>query len=56
MIATHAGVEADTVETITAAIFDNVDDLTIKTDFIGADSAQDGMSIELHEGAEAYFG
>ena len=56
MIATHAGVEADTVETITAAIFDNVDDLTIKTGFISADSAQDGISIELHEGAEAYFG
>ena len=56
MIATRSGVEADTVETVTAAVFDNVDQLTIKTDFIGADSAQDGMSIELHEGAEAYFG
>ncbi|MFA1611735.1 TAXI family TRAP transporter solute-binding subunit [Halobellus rubicundus] len=55
MIATNAGVSADTVETVTAAIFDNVDDLTIKTDFISADSAQDGMSIELHEGAAAYF-
>ncbi|WP_302081790.1 TAXI family TRAP transporter solute-binding subunit [Salinibaculum rarum] len=55
MIATHSGVAADTVETITAAIFDNVDDLSIKTDFISADSAQDGMSIELHEGAAAYF-
>ncbi|MFB6252100.1 MAG: TAXI family TRAP transporter solute-binding subunit [Halobellus sp.] len=56
MIATNAGVSADTVETVTAAIFDNVDDLSIKTDFISADSAQDGMSIELHEGASAYFG
>ncbi|WP_336023665.1 TAXI family TRAP transporter solute-binding subunit [Halobellus salinisoli] len=56
MIATNAGVPADTVETVTAAIFDNVDDLTIKTDFITVDSAQDGMSIELHEGAAAYFG
>ena len=56
MIATRSGVEADTVETVTAAVFDNVDQLTIKTDFIGADSAQDGMSIELHEGAAAYFG
>ncbi|QLK26065.1 TAXI family TRAP transporter solute-binding subunit [Natrinema zhouii] len=55
MIATHADVSADTVETVTAAIFDNVDDLSIKTDFITADSAQDGMSIELHEGAAAYF-
>ncbi|WP_435183682.1 TAXI family TRAP transporter solute-binding subunit [Halobellus sp. EA9] len=55
MIATRAGLSADVVETVTAAIFDNVEDLTIKTDFISADSAQDGMSIELHEGAAAYF-
>ena len=55
MIATNAGVAADTVETVTAAIFDNVDDLSIKTDFISKESAQDGMSIELHEGAASYF-
>ncbi|MGQ4555520.1 TAXI family TRAP transporter solute-binding subunit [Halobellus sp. GM3] len=55
MIATNAGVPADTVEAVTAAIFDNLDDLSIKTDFITVDSAQDGMSIELHEGAAAYF-
>lgn len=55
MIATHTGVESDTVESVTAAIFDNLDELTIKTDFISVDSAQDGMSIELHEGAAAYF-
>ena len=51
MIATRAGVEADTVEAIGNAIFDNVDQLTNKQEFIGRDSAQDGMSIELHEGA-----
>ena len=56
MIATNDGVEDTTVEEVTAAIFDNVDQLTIKTDFIGRDSAQDGMSIELHPGAQAYFG
>ena len=55
MIATHSGVDADTVETVTAAIFDNLDELTIKTDFISVDSAQDGMSIELNEGAATYF-
>ena len=55
MIASHNGVPADTVETVTAAIFDNLDELSIKTDFISVDSAQDGMSIELHEGAAAYF-
>jgi len=55
MIATNSGVPAETVETVTAAIFDNLDELTIKTDFISVDSAQDGMSIELHEGAAAYF-
>jgi len=55
MIATHAGVPADTVEAVTAALFDNLGELTIKTDFISVESAQDGMSIELHEGASAYF-
>ncbi len=55
MIATHSGVPADTVETVTAAIFDNLGELTQKTDFISVDSAQDGMSIELHDGAAAYF-
>jgi len=55
MIATRAGVAESTVETVTAAIFDNVDELTIKTEFISRDSAQDGMSIELHPGAAAYF-
>jgi len=55
MIATRSGVPESTVETVTAAIFDNVDELTIKTDFISRDSAQDGMSIELHPGAAAYF-
>ena len=56
MIATRAGLDADTVETVTSAIFDNVGELTIKTDFISADSALDGMSIPLHEGAERIFG
>ncbi|AZH27004.1 TAXI family TRAP transporter solute-binding subunit [Haloplanus aerogenes] len=55
MIATRSGVSESTVETVTGAIFDNVDELTIKTDFISRDSAQDGMSIELHPGAAAYF-
>ena len=55
MIATRAGLDAGTVETVTAALFDNVDALTIKTEFISTGSAQDGMSIELHEGATAFF-
>ncbi|WP_058993776.1 TAXI family TRAP transporter solute-binding subunit [Haloarcula sp. CBA1127] len=55
MIATNAEQPEGTVESVTAAIFDNVDDLSIKTDFISKDSAQDGMSIELHPGAAAYF-
>lgn len=56
MIATRSGLSAEAVESVTAAIFDNLDELTTKTDFISVDSAQDGMSIELHEGASAYFG
>ncbi|WP_115863209.1 TAXI family TRAP transporter solute-binding subunit [Halorussus litoreus] len=56
MIATREGLDADTVETVTRAIFENTDGLTIKTDFIGEDSALDGMSIPLHEGAQRVFG
>ncbi|WP_410766184.1 TAXI family TRAP transporter solute-binding subunit [Haloferax sp. DFSO60] len=56
MIATNAEQPDATVEEVSAAIFDNVDDLTIKTDFISKETAQDGMSIELHPGAQAYFG
>ncbi len=56
MIATHEGVDDGIVEEVTAALFDNADDFSIKGEFIDVDSAQDGMSIELHPGAEAYFG
>ncbi|WP_418279885.1 TAXI family TRAP transporter solute-binding subunit [Halorubrum sp. DTA98] len=55
MIATREEYDADIVEEVSEAIFENVDQLSIKTDFISVDSAQDGMSIELHEGAARYF-
>jgi TRAP transporter TAXI family solute receptor len=55
MIASTTEVPEDTVETVTAALFDNVSDLTIKTEFITPDSALEGMPIELHPGAAAYF-
>jgi len=55
MIATREEYSADIVEQVSEAIFGNVDRLSIKTDFINAESAQDGMSIELHEGAARYF-
>ena len=55
MIATRDDYDADIVEEVTAAIFDNTDQLTIKNEFINAETAQDGMSIDLHEGAARYF-
>ncbi|WP_331233078.1 TAXI family TRAP transporter solute-binding subunit [Natronorarus salvus] len=55
MIATREDLDEGIVEEVTAAIFDNVDDFSIKADFIDVDTAQDGMSVELHPGAEAYF-
>jgi hypothetical protein len=55
MIATRTGLETSTVEDVTTALFDNLGGLTIKTDFISKGSAQDGMSIDLHEGAKSYF-
>ena len=56
MIATREELGADTVESVTEALFGNLGDLSIKTEFISEASAQDGMSIDLHEGASAYFG
>ena len=55
MIATREEYSADIVEDVSEAIFENVDRLSIKTDFINRESAQDGMSIDLHEGAARYF-
>ena len=55
MIATREGYDADIVEEITETIFENTDRLTIKTDFINRETALDGMSIELHEGAARYL-
>lgn len=55
MIATREEYSADTVEAVAEAIFENTDSVSIKADFISADSAQDGMSIDLHEGAARYF-
>ena len=56
MIATHEGVDEGIVEEVTTAIFDNTDSITQKEEFIDVDSAQDGMPIDLHPGAQAYFG
>ncbi|ELY85027.1 TAXI family TRAP transporter solute-binding subunit [Natrinema altunense] len=56
MIATHDGIDEEIVEAVTTAIFDHTGNLDYKADFISADSAQDGMPIDLHPGAEAYFG
>ena len=55
MIASREEYDADTVEAVTEAIFENTDSISIKSDFIDVESAQDGMSIELHEGAARYF-
>ena len=56
MIATEKSQPKERVQSVTAAIFDNLDQINIKSDFISKESAQDGMSIKLHPGAEAYFG
>ncbi|SET76123.1 TAXI family TRAP transporter solute-binding subunit [Natrinema hispanicum] len=56
MIATHDGVDEAVVEAVTTAIFDNADAIDQKSEFITVDSAQDGMPIDLHPGAAAYFG
>ncbi|SEW26493.1 TAXI family TRAP transporter solute-binding subunit [Natrinema salifodinae] len=56
MIATHSGVDEEIVEAVTTAIFDHTGEITTKADFIDVETAQEGMPIDLHPGAEAYFG
>lgn len=56
MIATRDDLDEGIVEDVTTAIFDNEGDIDTKGEFIDLDSAQDAMSVELHPGAEAYFG
>lgn len=56
MIATTQEQPEQVVQDISAAIFDNTSEISIKQEFITKDTAQDGMSIPLHPGAEAYFG
>ncbi|MCL7418312.1 MAG: TAXI family TRAP transporter solute-binding subunit, partial [Halalkalicoccus sp.] len=56
MIATTEGQDEAVVEEILTTIFENTDQLSIKQEFITPDTAQDGMSIPLHPGAESYFG
>lgn len=55
MIATHEAMDQGTVEEVTTAIFDNLDRISQKAEFISVDTAQDGMPIPLHPGAESYF-
>ncbi len=55
MIATREEYDADIVETVTETLFNNVDELSIKSEFISQDSAQTGMPIELHPGAARVF-
>ncbi|WP_290815706.1 TAXI family TRAP transporter solute-binding subunit, partial [Halovivax sp.] len=55
MLTTRDGVDAEIVEEVTAAIFDNADQLTVEAEFIDVETVLDGMSIPLHPGAVAYF-
>jgi uncharacterized protein len=55
MLATHEGVDAEIVEEVTTALFDNVDDFTTQSEFIDLETSQEAMPIDLHDGAAAYF-
>ncbi|WP_456275733.1 TAXI family TRAP transporter solute-binding subunit [Bacillus sp. AK128] len=56
MLAVTSELDEDTVYEITKAIFENTDKIThAKGELITAESALDGLGIELHPGAEKYF-
>ncbi|WP_458207408.1 TAXI family TRAP transporter solute-binding subunit [Haladaptatus sp. NG-SE-30] len=56
MIATTEDQSNEAVRGVTQSIFNNVGQLTLKQQFIGRDSALDGMSIPLHPAAREIFG
>lgn len=56
MLVVSDDLSEDVVYNVTKAIFDNVDQVThSKGEFISAESALDGVGIELHPGAKKYF-
>jgi TRAP transporter TAXI family solute receptor len=56
MLAVTSELDEDTVYEITKAIFENTDKIThAKGALITAESALDGLGIELHPGADKYF-
>lgn len=55
MLATHEAMDDAVIEEVTAAMFDNVDDFTTQSEYIDLETAQEGMPIDLHPGAAAYF-
>ncbi|WP_394175261.1 TAXI family TRAP transporter solute-binding subunit [Guptibacillus hwajinpoensis] len=56
MLVTRSDLEEDYVYQLTKAIFDNSDKIThAKGEFITADSALEGVGIDLHPGAQKYF-
>ncbi len=59
MIVTSAALDSDTVYDMTAAIFDNLDylaEIHERGGDVSLEAAQEGMPIDLHPGAERYFG
>ncbi|WP_255437601.1 TAXI family TRAP transporter solute-binding subunit [Thalassobacillus sp. CUG 92003] len=56
MLVAHADLSEDTVYNMTQAIFENTDKIQHqKGEQISAESALDGVGIELHPGAKKYF-
>ncbi len=56
MLVARSDLDEDYVYQVTKAIFDNSDKIThAKGEFITADSALDGVGIDLHPGAKKYF-
>ncbi|QTN01209.1 TAXI family TRAP transporter solute-binding subunit [Sediminibacillus dalangtanensis] len=56
MLVTSADLSEDLVYDVTKAIFENTDQISHpKGEFISADTALDGVGIDLHPGAKKYF-
>ncbi|WP_017547723.1 TAXI family TRAP transporter solute-binding subunit [Salinicoccus carnicancri] len=58
MLIASNDIPEDQMQEITSAIFDNLDEIAnahVRGEELSVDTAQDGMSIDLHPGAAAYY-
>lgn len=55
LLVTRETLSAGRVVRVAQAIYDNADQIEVRSEYISKDGAERGMSVRLHEGADNYF-